>query len=354
MAIELSEPQGRHIRDGLADVKNYIENRLTPPLTAALGPLAGLPRQITEFSVELVKLDTALKPGAAVSAKASIPEALAPVLGAVAAYHRRRFVSDIEDRRARAIPLEILEKLDAAKAVVDELLKSDWYQSTKPLRLPRLSDFVAKDRFDRPTVEPQRSQRQLDDKFRILWSASEFWGDLSKAREECEERSAPVALAFVDVDGLKKMNTDLGEPWVDALIFPPLMRCIERTVFGKGFAYRYGGDEFVLLVPSADQEVAVAILRQLRGNIATTRFERTQSPTISIGLCLIGPDSPLTDREALVWAARAKADAKKYHAQGKQNVIVVVRGEIWIDRRDVIVMSEETFYPETKGKDRGT
>ncbi len=343
--IELSEPQGLRIRQGMGDLKNYVQETLRGQLSSALGPHAGMPKRLTDFTAELAKLETAMQPGSAVSSTASIPEPLAPILAAVAAYYRRRFVADLEDRRVRALVGELLDNLDAAKAVMDDLLMAPWYHATAPLRLPRLSDFVATSRLDRPVFETPAA-RAVDDKFGILLSASELWGDLRKSREECEERSAPVAIAFLDVDGLKALNTQLGEPWVDSLIFPPLLRCIERTIFGKGYAYRYGGDEFALLLPSADQDVAVAVLRQLQQNIAGTSFERMSPPTISIGLCVLNPDSPLTDREALVWAARAKADAKTQRTKGHRNAIVVVRGAMWIDRRDVSIFRDPDPDPE--------
>ena len=337
MPIQLTDPQGKRIREGLADVKYRVSEALKSSLASALGPDAGVPRQVTAFAAELDKLEVALKPGSAVSSAASLPDALAPVVAAVAAYHRRKFVTQIEEYRTRALAGELLENLDAAKAVIDDLLVAPWYHATTPLRIPRLSDIVAKGRGDRPAVEIPGPPRALDDKFGILWSASEFWNDLRHAREQCEERSAPVTIAFADVDGLKALNTELGEPWVDALIFPPLMRCIERTVYGKGYAYRHGGDEFVLLLPSADQEVGLAILHQLRRNVESTAFEKVAAPTVSTGLCVLEPDSPLTDREALVWAARAKAEAKTHRAKGHLNAIAVFRGGMWIDRRDITV-----------------
>ena len=62
---------------------------------------------------------------------------LSGVLATVAAYHRRRFVTDLEDRRARALAGELIDNLDAATKVVDDLLKSEWYRSTTPLRCAR-------------------------------------------------------------------------------------------------------------------------------------------------------------------------------------------------------------------------
>jgi diguanylate cyclase (GGDEF)-like protein len=311
--IQLSDPQSLRVREALSQVKNYVDNTLKPQLTGAVGQYAGLPQQFTSFSSELSNLQGALQPGSGVGAVASISEGLAPVVATVVAYYRRRFVSELEDQRARAVADELLRNIDSAKASIDDLLNADWYRSTKPLRLPRLRDFVAPSRYD-VEREPPARPRNLEDKFGILWSASHLLPDLAQMRQACEERSAPVAISFVDVDGLKALNSELGETWVDALVLPPIMRSVEAAIFGHGYAYRYGGDEFVLLSPSADREVALAILRRLRGDLTRTRFENiAKSPTVSVGLCVVHPDSPLTDREALHWAAMAKKHAKTAH-----------------------------------------
>jgi diguanylate cyclase (GGDEF)-like protein len=302
-----------------------MEFRLRNPITSAVGQHAGVPQLLTEFTGELNKLDQALQPGSAVSSAASLPNDVAPVLATVAAYKRRRFVTELEDQRARAVTGELLKNLDAQKAALDALLKAEWYRTTTSLRLPRLTDFVAQAPVD--TIEPSRPPKPRDDKFRILWSASALLGDLKAMWEECETRSTPLSIAFVDIDRLKDFNTSVGELWVDTFIFPPVMRSIERAVFGHGHAYRYGGDEFAVLIPSANEEVALPILQRVRKELAGTTFENGEKlPTISIGLCVVQPDSPLTDREALQWAILAKREAKRV-----RNVIAVVTAGREID-----------------------
>ncbi len=312
MSIELDGLQGRRIREAVADLKTHVEFRLRNPITSAVGQHAGVPQLLTEFTEELNRLEQALQPGSAVSSAASLPNEVARVLATVAAYKRRRFVSELEDHRARAVTGELLKNLDAHKAALDALLKAKWYLSTTSLRLPQLSDFVAQHPPD--TVEPPRRPKPRDDKFRILWSASALLGDLKEMREECEGRSTPLAIAFVDIDGLKALNTRLGELWVDTLVLPPVMRSVERAVFGHGLAYRYGGDEFAVLIPSANEEVALPILQRVRKELAGMTFEDGQTlPTVSIGLCVVQPDSPVTDREVLHWAMMAKREAKGVH-----------------------------------------
>src|SRR5712692_2359164 len=326
MPIELSGQQAKRMREALAQVRSDLENMLKPQLTSAVGQYAGLPQQLVNFLAEVSNLQDALSGGSAIDSPASIRESLTPIIATVAAYYRRRFATDLERQRARAVAGELLRNIDEARAILDNMLKAEWYVSVTSLRLPRLRDFVAESRLD-TAQQPPTPPRRLDDKFGILWSSSHLLPDLEQMRQGCGERSAPLAIAFVDVDGLKALNSDLGETWVDALILPPLMRSVERAAYGHGYGYRYGGDEFVVIIPSADREVALAILNRLQDDLANTTFEIVQKPpTISIGLCVLDPDSPLTDREALHWAALAKRQAKTVH-----NAIAVVDATREID-----------------------
>jgi diguanylate cyclase (GGDEF)-like protein len=310
LPIELNGPQAERVRQAVADAKSHLENNLQGGIRSAAGQHAGRPQSLTAFADQLAQLEQAVGTNTTSSATASVPDTLAPILATVVARERRRFVTELDYHRGRAVDPDLLRNLDAKKGMLDELLKTPWYVATVPLRLPRLTDFVAAHRSSNP--EPAPPPRAKDDKFGILLSASALLGDLSQMREHCEERSVPLVIAFVDVDGLKALNTKFGELWVDALVLPPLMRSVERAVFGHGYAYRHGGDEFVVLIPSADQEVALAILERLRQDLARATFENGEKlPTVSIGLCILQPDAPLTDREALHWAAMAKREAKK-------------------------------------------
>jgi len=91
------------MRAAVAELKGHVDFRLRNPLTSAVGQDAGLPQALTAFTSELDKLEQVLRPGSAIQASASFEDGLAPILATVAAYKRRRFVTQLEDYRARAV-----------------------------------------------------------------------------------------------------------------------------------------------------------------------------------------------------------------------------------------------------------
>jgi GGDEF domain-containing protein len=101
------------------------------------------------------------------------------------------------------------------------------------------------------------------------------------------------------------------------------MQTIEAHVFHHGYAYRQGGDEYLILVPSLSSLMANAFLDELRCELANLEYPDIQGrTTASIGLCVVDPDCPLTDRELRERAGQAKQFAKHH---GK-NCIATFKG----------------------------
>lgn len=137
-----------------------------------------------------------------------------------------------------------------------------------------------------------------------------------------------MSVAFIDVDDFKRLNTAHGESAVDIRVLPILMRCLEAFVFGRGFAYRLGGDEYLALLPNCDRPTGIFLLDQLRHEIKNLDYPGVQEVlTISIGLCLLDPDASLTDREAQERANRAKNHAK----EAGRDRIASYRGSLYTD-----------------------
>ena len=102
--------------------------------------------------------------------------------------------------------------------------------------------------------------RQYDEKFHILQVPSFLLPDLGYFRARCEDRETPSAITFIDIDDFKSLNTRHHETKVDRNVLPRFMQAIEAHVFHHGYAYRQGGDEYLILVPSLSRPLAIAFL----------------------------------------------------------------------------------------------
>ena len=135
-------------------------------------------------------------------------------------------------------------------------------------------------------------------------------------------RGLPISLLFIDLDHFKEINDSFGHPAGDAClaaIIPPIQAELRQSdVIG-----RYGGEEFVVILSSADSAAAHPIAQRILERVASVRVEGFGQPialTCSIGVA--------TSDMLGVWGEHliAQADAAVYAAKrsGRNRVQIAV------------------------------
>lgn len=126
-------------------------------------------------------------------------------------------------------------------------------------------------------------------------------------------KEAAVGLMIINVDHFKIFNDRYGRLYGDWLL-AELAGLIERSTRGDELAGRYGGDEFVILLPNAHNmrlmDVAAGLIEEIRNCYFLKRFGRQARITVSIGVAEFPRDA--SDVTGLFRAAqRALEKAKK-------------------------------------------
>ncbi|HVC95116.1 MAG TPA: GGDEF domain-containing protein [Pirellulales bacterium] len=226
--------------------------------------------------------------------------------------YRRQQAARTEGLRERTFHAGIIQTLDQEINSLDAVVGTDWFQRIDELRLPRAKDFLPIQYIEQSvTGQSELAPRQYDEKFHILQAPALFLPDLECFRARCEIRDAPITVAFLDIDDFKSFNSTHGETKIDRNLLPRFMQTVEAHVYQHGFAYRQGGDEYLVLLPSLSKDLALAFLDELRCKLAILKYpDIERAPTVSIGVCCAEPDSPLTDRELRDRANQAKKLAK--------------------------------------------
>jgi diguanylate cyclase (GGDEF)-like protein len=136
------------------------------------------------------------------------------------------------------------------------------------------------------------NRRALDDRLEVL-SAS--------------PNNQPLALALVDLDGFKEVNDQFSHAEGD-----DVLRVIASTVRdalrGGDMVARYGGDEFVVLLPGAPLHAAEAALNRAVSAVSRLPADLSHGVTLSVGVVALRPQE--TAARAL-----ARADAAMYEAK---------------------------------------
>jgi diguanylate cyclase (GGDEF)-like protein len=136
----------------------------------------------------------------------------------------------------------------------------------------------------------------------------------------------PLGLLMVDVDGFKQQNDALGHHAGDAVL-RELATVLQANLRKEDIACRYGGEEFVLVLPDASLDNAARRAEQLRLTVKQMRLVRDSVPlrpiTVSIGVA--GFPEHGAEGEALLRAAdEALYQAKR---EGRDRVSVAKLGD---------------------------
>jgi two-component system cell cycle response regulator len=135
--------------------------------------------------------------------------------------------------------------------------------------------------------------------------------------EQAAARGKPLSALVVDIDYFKAINDSHGHDAGDDVLRDFALR-IKRSIRGIDLACRYGGEEFVIIMPETDMAVAAMVAERLRRRIAAEPFAIAQGSrqipvTISIGIAgLRGKDdtAPALLKRADQALYRAKRDGR--------------------------------------------
>jgi diguanylate cyclase (GGDEF)-like protein len=120
-----------------------------------------------------------------------------------------------------------------------------------------------------------------------------------------------LALVQIDLDHFKQINDTFGHEKGDNVLagFGALLRSSLRT---SDFAARFGGEEFVLVLPDTDRQGALQLTEKLRRNIHAVRAEGVdRRVTASMGVAVF-PDDAVDDETLMRLADRALYTAKQH------------------------------------------
>jgi two-component system cell cycle response regulator len=126
-------------------------------------------------------------------------------------------------------------------------------------------------------------------------------------------RGRPLSVCMTDIDRFKLVNDTYGHDAGDAVLREFASR-VRSTVRGADLACRFGGEEFVLVMPDTDATTAAIIAERLRGMIERTPFILKDSGialniTASLGISSTGHGAE-TPEQLLKQADRALYEAK--------------------------------------------
>lgn len=127
---------------------------------------------------------------------------------------------------------------------------------------------------------------------------------LTSILRAAQRRSEPVSFAYIDINDLKKMNDTKGHQYGDEILkaFAVAVKAVSRA---EDSCFRYGGDEFCVILPNCDSDAAVEIYKKRLEEELNKNSERI---SYSIGVIQTGPLDYIEPEELI-----HQADDLMYH-----------------------------------------
>jgi len=145
-----------------------------------------------------------------------------------------------------------------------------------------------------------------------LWNHEEILQNLVQELVRAERENICVGVIMADIDFFKKINDTHGHLAGDAVLRLTAEK-MNSLIRSYDYVGRYGGEEFLIILPDCCQECAATFAERLRISVGSAAFDTSEGMipvTISLGVAASGKDWK-AGAEALVKAA----DAALYRAK---------------------------------------
>ncbi|HNJ12493.1 MAG TPA: diguanylate cyclase [Anaerolineales bacterium] len=152
------------------------------------------------------------------------------------------------------------------------------------------------------------------------YTRATFKASLHALIEQAQRDNTTCSLMVIDLDHFKSINDAFGHAKGDEVLSGAAHLILQNTRASDLF-FRYGGDEFVLLLPNTTKTEAFDLAQRLLGIIRAQSFSRDTvlTLTLSIGVAAFPEDA--SDGQSLF----EKADARNYEAKRRGRACVISR-----------------------------
>ncbi|MBV1790050.1 GGDEF domain-containing protein [Marinobacterium sp. D7] len=164
-----------------------------------------------------------------------------------------------------------------------------------------------------------RQLSQIDD-LTQLFNARQLRREINRQIKLCKRYDQPMALVMLDLDHFKEVNDSWGHLFGDEVL-KRFASIIRHNLRASDDGFRYGGEEFIILMPFIDEQAALRAAKRIHQAFCDTRFKTADGSelrlTLSGGVTRLCPDD---DYDRLL----RRADATLYEAKrGGRNRILL-------------------------------
>lgn len=133
----------------------------------------------------------------------------------------------------------------------------------------------------------------ITDALTQLYNSRQFFSQIKTEIKRYKRYERPLSLLILDIDFFKKYNDTWGHLEGDKVLME-IGKTINSCMRSMDTAYRYGGEEFAIILPETKLKKACVVGARIKDNISSLAFEpepgKIQRVTVSIGASQLIPD----------------------------------------------------------------
>lgn len=147
----------------------------------------------------------------------------------------------------------------------------------------------------------------VTDKLTNIYNRTKLDTVLENESKRAGRTGKPLSVALLDVDHFKQVNDSCGHAIGD-MVLVGIADVLKREVRQTDTIGRWGGEEFLVILPDTDAEGALRVAEKIRCAIAATRFPVIGQKTVSLGVAVQSEDDTLAN-------LLSRADVALYEAK---------------------------------------
>ncbi|TAJ52243.1 MAG: GGDEF domain-containing protein [Nevskiaceae bacterium] len=161
---------------------------------------------------------------------------------------------------------------------------------------------------ERDTLTGLLNRRSLETSVsRLMYSAARHSSRRGPEGQRPPQHGGRYWLAVIDIDHFKRVNDSFGHLFGDEVLLL-VARVMQQCFRTDDLLFRYGGEEFIVILEAETLIEAQAALERYRRQVSSYRFPQLEQVTVSIGFVELKPEVLMSD-------AVGHADQALYHAK---------------------------------------
>ncbi|NDI79244.1 GTP cyclohydrolase IIa [Psychrilyobacter piezotolerans] len=127
------------------------------------------------------------------------------------------------------------------------------------------------------------SQKSIKDPLTKLYNRRYLEEKLESILNESTEVNHEISIAFIDIDNFKKINDTVGHIKGDEIL-RYIGKLINGSIRESDYAFRYGGDEFLIVYQNTTAEIALKITERIKDNFKKNILFHNYNLSLSSGI----------------------------------------------------------------------